>query len=315
MYRYLEHDEHVENAIVDSGIFSITQDGGTVEKLSDFRTSRRTIIICSLLLITATGILATWIFLAKPHFYPATKVRLLKRSDAEWESNLELQAGHGVFVTNSGRTQRVRRESSKDSVVRVSEVIRVGPPGGHDKANNTGAHRGLAQAKNNGDDIGENDKSYDKTGGGQGTNAANPSAREAHVHVLTNPAEFSYNDSRLPIKIIPEEYFVSIDVDLEKDKFTGSVTMVLRCKIATDKLVFHGRDITIISVNVTTDDKLQLLRRVSYIKQWNMFVMEMQQHFQSDKVYRVHVEYEAKFGQSLAGLYRSKYRTKNGGER
>ena len=78
MYQTLAfHDDH--DSTRDSQIFSL--DGireSKVETFRGYKTSRRTILVCSLILISTAGLLATWIFVARPRFYP--KINIVARS-------------------------------------------------------------------------------------------------------------------------------------------------------------------------------------------------------------------------------------------
>lgn len=239
-------------------IFSISKDCTGIESFKGYKTSKRTLVICSLVLIATSGILATWLFFAKPHFHP-TKVRVTARDLSA------LFHGDGSV------------SSSSDSTIE----------GGFKTKFHYRSKRDIS--------------------------VSNGTALKKKVDILLNPKTFPINDSRLPFALVPEEYFLTVEVDLEKKNFSGDVRITLTCDRKTDKVIFHGRNLDVLSVNVTLEKIPVTIRRTVYIKTFEMFVVELDGSLEEGKLYEVVIQYNGKYSKSLAGLYKSHY--KNNGER
>lgn len=254
MYRTLAFDEDAQVR----PIFSIdTVRGSQVEKFDGHKTSRRTILICSIILISLTGLLATWVFVAKPHFYPS--LHLAHRSDENADKAVAGTTSNGADFTNikSWHHGRHRRSVSDDG----SSLL--------------------------------------------------DSSRELFTYKVikgVNNTDIPYNKTRLPEHLIPEEYVLHFDVDLDKDNFTGQAKIKLQCESATDKIMFHGRRLHPTNITVYSGRTQIHIKRVTYVKAHEIFVVELKSRLEEQSIYDMTVDFTVGFGGSLAGLYKSLYK-------
>ena len=256
MYRTLAFDEDSQV----QPIFAIdTVRKSEVEMFDGHKTSRRTILICSIILISLTGLLATWVFVAKPHFYPS--LHLAHRSD----DNIDEKQGDypsGAEFTNIKswhyHQQRRHRRSIEDSL--------------------------LLPANSTKDPF-----TYKVIKG-------------------ANNSDMPYNVTRLPDHLIPEEYALHFDIDLDKDNFTGQAKIKLHCETATDKIMFHGRRLHPTNITVFSGRTEIHIKKVTYVKSHEIFVVELKSRLEEQSVYEMVVDFTVGFGGSLAGLYKSLYK-------
>lgn len=96
-------------------IFSIEDvQESRVELFEGHKTSRRTILICSIILISTTSLLAAWIFVAKPHFYP--KLHLAHRSVGNDKLATQGSEFTNIRSWHHRRSKRSLESLSTDSV-------------------------------------------------------------------------------------------------------------------------------------------------------------------------------------------------------
>ena len=252
MYRTLAFDEDAQVR----PIFSIdTLRGSQVEKFDGHKTSRRTILICSIILISLTGLLATWVFVAKPHFYPS--LHLAHRS---YEKSVDREdAANGAEFTNIKSWHHHRHSRHRRST-----------------------------------DEGLLDSTKDPF--------------TYRVIKGVNNTDIPYNKTRLPDHLIPEEYILHFDVDLDKDNFTGQAKIKLQCETVTDRVMFHGRRLHPTNITVYSGRTQIHIKRVTYVRAHEIFVVELKSRLEEQSVYDMVVDFTVGFGGSLAGLYKSLYK-------
>lgn len=135
-----------------------------------------------------------------------------------------------------------------------------------------------------------------------------------NIYEEATAEDFPYKGTRLPRNLLPTDYYISLDVNLGKDSYTGAVSIDLICKKDTKFVIFHGRKIRIGDVSLAStlqSDKLKVKKILHYAKT-EMFLVEATENFRKGKKYVVKIEFEADFNPSLAGFYKSKYRGKDG---
>lgn len=282
MYRTLAFQE--DAYVPKQTVFSV--DGlrqSKIETIQGHNTSRRTLLICSLILISTTGLLATWIFIAKPHFYP--KINIVHRGidQDEFQSKNEYLAKQ---ISNEDIRHRGRRNVENLS---SSELSSNGKQRFRRKASSHKSGR-------------ENKKQEENK------KRENIKAKKFNYHTIVDKGNYPYNNSRLPLDLIPERYFIHLNIDLRQDNLTGVVKMKVLCEKKTNKVIFHGRRIIPTNITVMSGLSAVLYSRVTYIKQFEMFVVELDSNLEEDKMYDVVIEYTVAFGKSLAGVYKSFYK-------
>ena len=239
-----------EERSVNSPIFSV--DGLRESKVETFRghkTSKRTLLACSMILIATTGLLATWTFVAKPRFIP--KLGIFARSD-----NAKIKKTSMSNVKSSSNS-RHRRE------VTIPKI------------------RGKNKFK---------------------------------IDVLNNPKLFPTNDSRLPFNLIPEEYYLQLNINMNKDSYTGYTKIILTCERKTNQIIFHGRRLLLNNVTIILEKEIVHYYQIVYIKKFELYIILLEGDLEEGKVYEVHFNYTSTFGRSLAGFYKSNY-TNSGQQR
>uniref|UniRef100_A0A7M5XDN7 Aminopeptidase n=2 Tax=Clytia hemisphaerica TaxID=252671 RepID=A0A7M5XDN7_9CNID len=119
--------------------------------------------------------------------------------------------------------------------------------------------------------------------------------------------DIPYNETRLPSHLIPIEYDLHFNVDLNGDNFTGETKIKLHCEIQTDKIIFHGRRLHPTNITVFSGRSIINIKRVTYIKRIEMFVVELESRLEEQSEYEVEISYTVDYGKNLAGLYKSYY--------
>ena len=126
--------------------------------------------------------------------------------------------------------------------------------------------------------------------------------------------DFPYNSTRLPRNLLPTDYYISLDVDLGKDSYTGVVIVNMKCKKEATFVIFHGRKIGVRDVSFPSDtqgDNFKV-KRILFLEKTEMYLVEATKPFKKGKEYAMKIEFEADFNPALAGFYKSKYRGKDG---
>ena len=260
MYQTLAIHDGEGNIIDQNEIFSVDSlRESKVETLQGHKTSRRTLLVCSLILIATAGLLATWVFVSKPNFYP--KLNIFSRS-----SNFEITS----FTPNrdSGGVRRRRNIDIYRNATQELVVWKV--------------------------DFTQNTDS------------------ELTIEFVNDPSLFPTNDSRLPLDLVPDNYHLSLDIDLEKDSYNGSIKMTLGCVNDTNRIIFHGRRLVLTKVKVKNGGGVVDYRKITYIKKFEMFVIDFDSPgLKQNMTYELHVDYYVNYGKNLAGLYKSNYTTED----
>ena len=245
MYRTLAFNDETEDDERQSRVFSLDSfRESKIETFQGHKTSKRTLLVCSLILIATTGLLATWVFVARPRFYPKL----------------------GVFTRSSSV---ISEETLWINEKRASENTKH-------REKRTAVHKYIFK-----------------------------------VEIITDPKLFPINDSRLPLDLLPEQYFLNLTIELKKADFQGSVKITLKCRKSTNHIIFHGRRIELLAAIITNGEKKNFnYKRIMYIKHFEMFIIEMENSLEEGKMYEFYLEYSAGYGKTLAGLYKSYYKSK-----
>jgi len=125
--------------------------------------------------------------------------------------------------------------------------------------------------------------------------------------IVNNEKDYPHKSTRLPGDLIPTRYFVDFDIDLNKDNFTGVINMKLMCENPTNKIIFHGRSLQLINVTVLAGSKHLEYQEISYISEFEMFIVQLTEMLEEDSELDVLVEYKANYNKKLGGVYKSFY--------
>ena len=125
--------------------------------------------------------------------------------------------------------------------------------------------------------------------------------------ILTEPLKYTYKSIKLPGDLIPLEYHLDFNLDLDKDEYNGVVKIQLDCENPTYQIIFHARNITPTNITVFSGNNELDHHKISYIPEFEMFVVELEDELEEDKIYDVMIQYKAKYSAKLGGLYKSVY--------
>ena len=122
---------------------------------------------------------------------------------------------------------------------------------------------------------------------------------------------------RLPTDVIPKAYDLSIAVNLSTMTFTGEVKITVLCKVPTEKIVLHAKDMNIFKTNVTKGKTGKLLKlRSKYMKaKYDHYIIELDKEIKKRKKYTIIMKYMANISKTLNGFYKSYYTTELGERR
>ena len=122
---------------------------------------------------------------------------------------------------------------------------------------------------------------------------------------------------RLPADVIPKAYDLSIAVNLSTMTFSGEVKITVLCKVPTEKIVLHAKDMNIYKTNVTKGRTRTLLKlRKKYTKaKYDHYIIELDKELKKHKQYTIILKYMANISKTLDGFYKSYYTTELGERR
>lgn len=131
-------------------------------------------------------------------------------------------------------------------------------------------------------------------------------------------AKTNDNDIRLPESIVPNHYDIAIMPDLQTGEVEGIVRMEFSVKTATDKIVMHGVNITVVERSVkvssigsgpkeTAAKKHVPVSSVSYDPAKDFIIIRLGSQLDPDRRFQVTLNYIGALSNNLKGLYRSDY--------
>lgn len=136
----------------------------------------------------------------------------------------------------------------------------------------------------------------------------NKSVTPLIIHTPHDLKDYPYHLTRLPSDMIPAHYFIDLDIDPGKENFTGTVTITFDCESPTDKLIFHGRNLHLLEIQME-DGNLRpvFYKNVTFLAEHDMYVVQLNTTLEEDSDLRMLVQYTARFSQVLGGIYKSQY--------
>lgn len=233
-------------------IWSMQPGNEDFQKQKSRHKSKRTIFICSVVLLAVTAALTTWVFVVRPSFFP--KLKIATRNDNE-AADAEAEARHHINRRSEDIEEEAEGRSKIHRKTKLAEIF---------------------------EEVGKKD--------------------------------FPFKSNRLPRDLLPEDYYISLDVDLTKDTYGGDVDIDLKCVNRTKYFIFHSRKLQIKSIRIRSPqpNKEMKIKRVLFYEKHEMFLVELVKHFIEGRDYSAIIEFETKFNPYLAGFYKSQYRTQNG---
>eukprot|EP00794_Sanderia_malayensis_P004789 gene4789-5416_t len=351
-------------------IWSMPSDGDVNSKpINQTRTSRKTIFICSIILLGLTAALTTWVFVVRPNFYPKLKIMNRSADDGDMEKRHHIgrrsgnnEVGSGIggaevelnFIDSEPKTKSdaVQDESgSSDPEADVGSGDTEANSESEDAKAVTWSDDVEAKAKSDdtevdsesndakavtwSDDTEAETKSDDVEAEARSTvHHSNHHHHHHHAKTRKNSSamlhgksklekifvdvsrkeDFPHKGSRLPRTLLPLDYYLRLDVDLNKEIYDGDVSIDMKCVQDTNYVVFHSRKLKIKHVDVglvAEPEKLEI-KRILFYEKYEMYYVEIDGQFRKGHEYTVFIEFETSFSDYLAGLYKSQYKAKNG---
>ena len=120
--------------------------------------------------------------------------------------------------------------------------------------------------------------------------------------------QYPYKQPRLPSDLIPSHYILDLDIDIKKENFTGTVTILLDCEGPTDQVIFHGRNLHLLNIQMEDGNSKPVnYKSIAFLKEHDMYVVMLNQTLEEDSDLRLFIQYTARFNKVLGGLYKSIY--------
>ena len=139
-------------------------------------------------------------------------------------------------------------------------------------------------------------------------NINNSSSTKIKIDIPPSAEDYPYKLARLPSDLIPSHYILDLDIDLKKDNFTGTVTILLDCEGPTDKVIFHGRNLYLLRIQMEDGNSKPVhYKNIAFLKNHDMYVLTLNQTLDEDSDLRMFIQYTARFSKILGGLYKSSY--------
>lgn len=112
---------------------------------------------------------------------------------------------------------------------------------------------------------------------------------------------------RLPKNIIPISYDIHIDINMEKYIFGGNVSINAKTKENTKNIYLHSKDLIIRNINIIQNKK-NLVNRFKNEK--DMIIIQLFDNILVPGNCVIHIEYNGIIGETMEGIYKSKYSNK-----
>lgn len=137
-----------------------------------------------------------------------------------------------------------------------------------------------------------------------------PSKRESR---LDQKIAFSHQNFRIPNHIRPLSYDIYIHPNLTTFKFSGRVTIDVRCYQPTRKVIFHVRDLTVGNVKLTDSNqkRLKIAQTVQHKKN-QQYLIALKEELREKERYALYMEFNGTLSKNMEGFYRSNYKSKTG---
>lgn len=130
----------------------------------------------------------------------------------------------------------------------------------------------------------------------------------------SSPDEFPWKDIRLPKDILPVTYRIYLKPDLATTfDFTGRVAIDVQCVKPTKYVILHFKKLDINSFKLLDSNKKYAnVSRILKNQDHEQILLETQEELQAGKNYTLKLTFSGKLSNSMAGFYKSSYKTKEG---
>ena len=128
-----------------------------------------------------------------------------------------------------------------------------------------------------------------------------------------NEKNFPHKEILLPKNISPERYQVYLHPNLTTFDFHGGVKIDIVCKKATRNILLHVKKLNITSYGVQDSHGNHLpVLQVAQSKKLEQYLVEMRDELKKGEKYTVKFDFNGHLSNTMAGFYKSSYKTKNG---
>lgn len=121
-----------------------------------------------------------------------------------------------------------------------------------------------------------------------------------------------WTNVRLPDNLIPQVYEVTLVPDMTTFSVHGSVTIDILVHRSTSYIIFHSKDMTMRSVNVTKDSNVLSISNQFFYPEHDFYVVMLASPLNSGDIVRLGASFNYTLHDDLAGFYKSSYTLENG---
>ncbi|XP_064645102.1 endoplasmic reticulum aminopeptidase 1-like isoform X1 [Lineus longissimus] len=133
------------------------------------------------------------------------------------------------------------------------------------------------------------------------------------------PHEIPYDNIRLPKSVNPLSYKLLMHPNITNLNFTGRNEITAKVVEKTDFIVIHSKKLeitrrTIVTIDGTSPKDVQILKSVPCLEH-EQYYMKLSRALEVGEIIHITLEFNANLSDSMAGFYKSSYKTKAGEKR
>ena len=149
------------------------------------------------------------------------------------------------------------------------------------------------------------------------TATKNPETAPNHELKATNGETFPWSDIRLPSFIKPLTYDIHMHPDLKAFKFSGTVDIKFEVLKASDFIVFHVKSLKVTKLELREQGKQTVEEVVKWLKnkKHEQEYVQLSHRLMPHTHYTLSLTFQDELKNSMAGFYRSSYKTTAGQRR
>ncbi|KAG9355081.1 hypothetical protein JZ751_001794 [Albula glossodonta] len=133
--------------------------------------------------------------------------------------------------------------------------------------------------------------------------------------IKTNNSEsFPWSNMRLPTKVVPNHYDLSIHPNLTTLNFTGTVKISVDVKQDISYIVLHSKGLEITMAKILAEGMEQDMTVLEHLPHEQIALL-LPHQLHGQRQYQLYIEYQADLADGFDGFYKSIYRTQNGYKR
>ena len=146
------------------------------------------------------------------------------------------------------------------------------------------------------------------------TASENPEAAPNQELKATNGEAFPWSDIRLPSFIKPLTYDIHMHPDLNAFKFSGTVDIKFEVLKASDFIVFHVKDLKVTKLEMREQGKQTIEEVVKWLKnkKHEQEYVQLSHRLSPHTHHTLSLTFQGELKNSMAGFYRSSYKTATG---